>query len=56
MAVSYDYQKIYGMVMYDWMETVLRWIGVQEEVVKVIKTLMEGCKARLELQDNGNFR
>ena len=52
----YDYQKAYDMVRHDWMLRVYRWMGVPEEIVKVLIKLMDGWKTRLEVTDDGKIR
>ena len=37
------------------MTRVYQWIGVPEKVVNVIAKLMEGCKTRLEVTEDGNI-
>ena len=37
----YDYKKAYDKVHHDWMLRVYRWIGIPDEVIKLISNLME---------------
>ena len=36
----YDYKKAYSKVYHDWMLKVYQWIGVPDEVIKLISNLM----------------
>ena len=45
----YDYKKAYDKVHHDWMLRVYKWIGIPDEVIKLIENLMELWKARLEI-------
>ena len=45
----YDYKKAYDKVHHDWMLRVYRWIGIPDEVMKLISNLMELWKTRLEI-------
>ena len=49
----YDYKKAYDKVHHDWMLRVYRWIGIQDEVIKLISNLMELWKIRLEVWSKG---
>ena len=49
----YDYKKAYDKVHHDWMLRVYRWIGIPDEVIKLISNLMELWKARLEIWSKG---
>ena len=49
----YDYKKAYDMVHHDWMIRVYEWIGIQRNVIQLIKELMDRWKTKLELW-NGN--
>ena len=54
MAVAfYDYKKAYDKVHHDWMIRVYEWIGISENVIKLIEELMDKWKTRLEIW-NGN--
>ena len=37
----YDYKTAYDKVHHDWMLRVYRWIGISDEVIKLISNLME---------------
>ena len=53
LAVAYyDYQKAYGRV-HDWMSKVYRWIGVPDDISRLIETLMKKWKTRLEVWTKG---
>ena len=49
----YDYKKAYDKVHHDWMLRVYRWIGIPDEVIKLISNLMELWKTRLEIWSKG---
>ena len=49
----YDYKKAYDKFHHDWMLRVYQWIGVPDEVVKLISNLMELWKTRLEIWSKG---
>ena len=49
----YDYKKAYDKVHHDWMLRVYRWIGIPDEVIKLISNLMELWKTRLETWSKG---
>ena len=49
----YDYKKAYDMVHHDWIMMVFKWMGVPEQLCKVIKELMSGWKTRLEVWVDG---
>ena len=49
----YDYKKAYDKDHHDWMLRVYQWIGVPDEVIKLISNLMELWKTRLEIWING---
>ena len=49
----YDYKKAYDKVYHDWMLRVYRWIGIPDEVIKMISNLMELWKTRLEIWSKG---
>ena len=42
------YKRVYDEVHYDWM-LIVRWIGIPDEVIKLISSLMELWKTRLEI-------
>ena len=43
----YDYKKAYDKIHHDWMLRVYRWIGITDEVIKLISNLMELWKTRI---------
>ena len=45
----YDYKKAHVKVHHDWRLRVCRWIGIPEEVTRLISKLMELWKTRLEI-------
>ena len=47
----YDYTKAYDRVHHDWMLRVYRWIGIPENVIRIISQLMKNWKTRLEVYD-----
>ena len=49
----YDYKKAYDKVHHDWMLRVYQWIGIPDEVIKLISNLMELWKTRLEIWSKG---
>ena len=49
----YDYKKVYNKVHHDWMLRVYRWVGIPDEVTKLISNLMELWKTRLEIWNKG---
>ena len=49
----YDYKKAYDKVHHDRMPRVFQWIGVPDEVIKLISNLMELWKTRLEIWSKG---
>ena len=49
----YDYKKAYDKAHHDWMLRVYRWIGIPDEVIKLISSLMELWKTRLEIWSKG---
>ena len=44
----YYYKRAYDEVHYDWM-LIVRWIGIPDEMIKLISSLMELWKTRLEI-------
>ena len=54
LAVAFcDYKKAYDKVHHDWMLRVYQWIGIPDEVIKLISNLMELWKTRLEIWSKG---
>ena len=51
--VYYDYRKAYDLVPHEWMQMVLKWIGLSRQVQVVFKKLQSMWKTRLEIV-NGN--
>ena len=49
----YDYKKAYSKVHHDWMLSVYRWVGIPDEVLRLISDLMELWKTRLEIWSKG---
>ena len=49
----YDYKKAYDKVHHDWVLRVYKWIGIRDEVIKLISNLMELWKTRLEIWSKG---
>ena len=49
----YDYKKAYDKVYHNWMLRVYQWIGIPDEVIKLISNLMELWKTRLEIWSKG---
>ena len=49
----YDYKKAYDKIHHDWMLRVYKWIGIPDEVIKLISKLMELWKSRLEIWSKG---
>ena len=49
----YDYKKAYDKVHHDWMLRVYRWIGIPQQVIKLISNLMQLWKTRLEIWSKG---
>ena len=45
----YNYKKVYDKVHHDWMLRVYQWVGIPDEVIKLISNLMELWKTRLEI-------
>ena len=45
----YDYKKVNNKVHHNWMLRVYRWVGIPDEVIKLISNLMELWKTRLEI-------
>ena len=37
----YDYKKVYDKVHHEWMLRLYKWIGIPDEVLKLISNLME---------------
>ena len=54
LAVAFcDCKKAYDKVHHDWMLRVYRWVGIPDEVIKLISNLMELWKTRLEIWSKG---
>jgi len=54
LAVAYyDYKKAYDMVHHDWMIRVYRWMGIPENVCRVLVALMNLWKTKLVIYANG---
>ena len=49
----YDYKKAYDKVHHDWMLRVYQWIGIPQEVIKLLSRLMHLWKTRLEISNKG---
>ena len=49
----YNYKKAYDKVHRDWMLRVYRWVGIPDDVIKLISNLMELWKTRLEIWSKG---
>ena len=49
----YDYRKAYDKVHHDRMLRVYRWVGIPDEVIKLVSNLMELWKTRLEIWSKG---
>ena len=47
------YKKAYDKVHHDWMLRVYKWIGIPDEVIKLILNLMELWKTTLEIWSKG---
>ena len=45
----YDYKKAYDKVDHHWMLRVYQWVGIPDEVIKLISNLIELWKTRLEI-------
>ena len=45
----YDYKKVYNKVHHHWMLRVYQWVGILDEVIKLISNLMELWNTRLEI-------
>ena len=45
----YDYTKAYDRVHHDWMLRVYRWIGIPENVIRIISQQVKNWKTRLEV-------
>jgi len=54
LAVAYyDYKKAYDMVHHDWMIRVYRWMGVPDNVCRVLERLMKLWRTKLEVFVDG---
>ena len=49
----YDYKSACDKVHHDCMLRVYRWVGIPDEVIKLISNLMELWKTRLEICNKG---
>lgn len=49
----YDYQKAYDMLRHYWIERVYTWMRIPDNVVKVLKVMMERWRTRPEVNDSG---
>ena len=49
----YNYKKAYDKVHYDWMFRVYKWIGISDNVIKLLSSLMRKWKTRLEIWKDG---
>ena len=49
----YDYKKVNNKVHHNWILRVYRWVGIPDEVIKLISNLMELWKTRLEIWSKG---
>ena len=49
----YDYKKAYDKVHHDWMLRVYKWIGIPDEVIKLVLNLVELRKTKLEVWSKG---
>ena len=45
----YGCKKVYDKLHHDWILRVYRWVGIPDEVIKLISNLMELWKTRLEI-------
>ena len=49
----YDCKKVYNTVHHDWMLRVYQWVGIPDEVIRLISNLRELWKTRLEIWSKG---
>ena len=49
----YGYKKAYDKVAHDWMLRVYKWIGIPDEVITLILSLMELWRTRFEIWSEG---
>ena len=49
----YDYKKAYDKVHHDWILRVYKWIGIPDNVITLISSLMRKWKTRLEFWKDG---
>lgn len=57
LAVAYyDYQKAYDMVRHDWILKVYGWMGVPENVCRLVENLMKKWMIKLEIRVDGEKR
>ena len=49
----YDYKKAYDKVHHDWMLRVYKWIGIPDNVITLLSSIMRKWKTRLEIWKDG---
>ena len=49
----YDYKKAYDKVHHDWMLRVYKWIGIPDNVITLLSSMMRKWKTRLEIWKDG---
>ena len=49
----YDYKKAYDKVHHDWMLRVYKWIGIRDNAITLLSSLMGKWKTRLEIWKDG---
>ena len=52
----YDYKKAYGKVHHDWMPRVYKWVGIPDNVIILLSSLMRRWKTRLDIWENRRKR
>ena len=54
LCVAYnDYKTAYDRVRHDWMLMVYKWMGIPEQLIELLKTIMSKWKTRLEICESG---
>ena len=46
---SYDYKKGYDKAHHDWMLRVYKWIGIPDDVITLLNSIIGKWKSRLEI-------
>ena len=49
----YDYKKAHDKVHHDWMLRVCKWIGIPDNVIAMLSSIMRKWKTRLEILKDG---